>query len=64
MIRQSRQKGRPKKGARKSSAWRVEPLASDHFQIGKVGSHELVVMLAAAYGRIRSLELQLAAARN
>ena len=64
MIRQSSQKGRPKKSPRKLPKWRVEPVAADHFPVGKVGCQELVLLLAAAYSRIRILEEQVSGLRS
>ncbi len=43
---------------------KVEPVSADHFSVGKVGGQELVLLLAAAYARIRILEQQVSALRS
>jgi hypothetical protein len=45
--------------------WRVEPVESDPLAgLRDLGGREIAMLLASAYGRIRALELELAARRR
>ncbi len=54
-----------KKRHRRVPEWKVEPVSSDRFQkLAELPMHELAAMLVSAYGRIRDLEMQVAALRG